>query len=234
MIIKRAKTFGFLMTGLAAVLMVGGVLFVWLGSDGGTAVSADPRALYGGTSETDVALMFNVYSGEEYIPGMLETLADYDVKATFFIGGCWAAKNESVLRLIAESGHEIGSHGYLHRDHSQMDVEANLEEMKVAHKMIKGICGSDVTLFAPPSGAYSAATLDAAESMGYKTILWSKDTIDWRDHDTALITSRATENAEGGDFILMHPTENTAEALPAIIDGIRAAGLNPGTVSDAL
>ena len=76
------------MTGLAAVLMVGGVLFVWLGSDGGTAVSADPRALYGGTSETDVALMFNVYSGEEYIPGMLETLADYEVKATFFIGGC--------------------------------------------------------------------------------------------------------------------------------------------------
>ena len=62
MIIKRAKAFGFLMTGLAAVLMVGGVLFVWLGSDGGTAVSADPRALYGGTSETDVALMFNVYS----------------------------------------------------------------------------------------------------------------------------------------------------------------------------
>lgn len=232
--IKGAKAFSFIMTGLAAILMVGGVLFVWLADSGDTIVSTDSRAIYGGSSETNVALMFNVYQGSENIPSILQTLAENDAKATFFIGGCWAEKNEELLKQIAAAGHEIGSHGYLHRDHAQMNYSSNYEEMSVAHKLIESISGTDVTLFAPPSGAYCTATLDASEAMGYKTILWSKDTIDWRDHDTALIVKRATANIAGGDFVLMHPTANTAEALPQIVKTIKEKGLTLSTVSDTL
>lgn len=106
--------------------------------------------------------------------------------------------------------------------------------MRVTHKLIKSITGVDIKLFAPPSGAYSSVTLDASEDMGYKTIMWSKDTIDWRDHDTELICKRATDNIKGGDLILMHPTENTAEALPEIIGKIKAEGLEMLGVSDVL
>lgn len=232
--IKSAKAFSFIMTGLAAILMVGGVLFVWLADSGDTLVSTDSRAIYGGSSETCVALMFNVYQGSENIPSILETLAEEEAKATFFIGGVWAEKNEGLLKQIREAGHEVGSHGYLHRDHSKMNKAANYEEMSVAHNLIKGIIGEEITLFAPPSGAYNTATLDASEDMGYKTILWSKDTIDWRDHDTALITERATKNIAAGDFILMHPTENTAEALPSIVKTIKEKGLTLSTVSETL
>ena len=47
--------------------------------------------------------------------------------------------------------------------------------------------------------------------------MWSKDTIDWRDNDTSLIYERATKKLSNGDLILMHPTANTLQALPQIL-----------------
>lgn len=235
MIIKSVKTLGFIMTGLATIAVIGGIALVWLsGMSAGTPVSVDERALYSGTSEDNVALMFNVYSGEEHLPSILQTLEDHGAKATFFIGGVWAEKHADALSDIVDAGQETGSHGYLHRDHSAMDYEANLEEMRVAHKLITGMTGQEITLFAPPSGAYNTATLDAAETMGYRTVLWSKDTIDWRDHDSALIAQRATDGLTGGDLILMHPTAETALALDEVLDAIENAGLNAATVSETL
>ena len=86
-------------------------------------------------------------------------------------------------------------------------------------------------LFAPPSGAYSENTVNAAVALGYKVVMWSKDTIDWRDHDEDTIYRRATENAAGGDLVLMHPTEETARALSAVLRCYREAGLEQVPVS---
>ena len=91
-----------------------------------------------------------------------------------------------------------------------------------------------MNLFAPPSGAYNSTTLNVAESLGYKTIMWTKDTIDWRDQDGGLIFQRATKNACGGDFILMHPTQATLNSLKEIIDFYKNKGFNLTTVSETL
>lgn len=231
--IKRSRFIAYTLTGIVCFIVCGGVFAVWAASPEAASVFTDPRAIYSGTSETSVALMFNVYSGEEYIPDIMDTLAEHGASATFFIGGCWAEKNESLTAEIA-GRFEIGSHGYLHRDHSAMDIEGNLEEMRTAHRLIADISGVNVGLFAPPSGAYSEATLDAAEEMGYITVLWSKDTIDWRDQDPAVIEDRATENLKCGDMILMHPTAATAKALPTILERIGQAGLGASCVSEVL
>ena len=91
-----------------------------------------------------------------------------------------------------------------------------------------------MNLFAPPSGAYDKLTVSCADSLGYKTIMWTRDTIDWRDHDENLIYQRAIKNVKGGDLILMHPTEATAKALPRIIKTIKEKGLNLTTVSQTI
>ena len=91
-----------------------------------------------------------------------------------------------------------------------------------------------MNLFAPPSGSYNSSTVKIAEKLGYQTIMWSLDTIDWRDKDTELIYTRATKKIKGGDFVLMHPTANTLQALGRIIDTITAKGLTVSTVSDVL
>ena len=91
-----------------------------------------------------------------------------------------------------------------------------------------------MNLFAPPSGSFSQNTLDVASELGYKTIMWSKDTIDWRDKDSNLVYTRATKSIKGGDLVLMHPTKHTLEALPQIIDYYNSINMKVVTVSENL
>lgn len=186
----------------------------------------------GDTTKNDVTLMINVYWGTEYLDDMLEILDNYNVKTTFFIGGTWAVLNEDYLTKIYESGHELANHGYHHKDHDKLDEAGNLNEISTTHKIVKELTGVEMDLFAPPSGAYDSLTVTCAEQLGYHTIMWTRDTIDWRDHDSNLIYSRAVKNAKGGDLILMHPTGATVEALPKIIEFFQANNFNLTTVSE--
>ncbi len=186
----------------------------------------------GDTSSNKVTLMINVYWGTEYLDDMLATLAEKDVKTTFFIGGTWAVLNEDYLNKIYQAGHEIANHGYHHKGHDKLDEQGNLNEISTTHKIIKELLGVDMTLFAPPSGAYDKLTVSCAESLGYHTIMWTRDTIDWRDHDAEVIYQRAIKKAKGGDLILMHPTEATAQALPRIVDYFQSNNFTLTTVSD--
>ena len=65
-----------------------------------------------------------------------------------------------------------------------------------------------------------------------KTILWSRDTIDWRDKDKKLIYKRATKDIQGGEFVLMHPMTATVEALGDILKYYQTQGLTTATVSE--
>ncbi len=187
-----------------------------------------------GTTKGTVALTINVYIGTEYVQAIDEILHDFGLPATFFIGGCWAVKHADVLQKLVQNGHCIGSHGYSHLQHDAMDYARNLQEMQKAHRALQQAAGVDVTLFAPPSGAYNQATLKAAQQMNYQVILWSKDTIDWRDQEVDVIVDRACRNKQSGDIILMHPTAATVQALPRIIDSYLSAGYRFVTVDKML
>ena len=89
-------------------------------------------------------------------------------------------------------------------------------------------------LFAPPSGSMSNAMFDACKELGYTVIMWTRDTIDWRDHNPDLIFERATKNLKAGDIILMHPTDATVTALPKILEYIKSQNLVADTVSNVI
>jgi peptidoglycan/xylan/chitin deacetylase (PgdA/CDA1 family) len=178
-----------------------------------------------GVTEGAVALTFNVYMGEKDVSSIVRILSDYGVTATFFLGGIWVKKHPETAQFLVQNGLCIGSHGYSHLDHSALDYAANIAELNRAQAVIREVTGISVDLFAPPSGAYGTDALKAAEDLGYRVIMWSKDTIDWRDQDAALILSRATADVHSGDIILMHPTAATVEALPAVIESYLAKGL---------
>lgn len=188
---------------------------------------------HGNEDENKVSLMFNVYWGTDTIYDILSVLDKYSVKCTFFIGGCWADDNTACLKDIALRGHELANHGYFHKEHDKLSYEKNYEEISLCHKLIYSVAGINMTLFAPPSGSYNKDTISAAESLGYKIIMWSADTIDWRDKDSSLIYSRAIK-AKGGDFVLMHPMEETAAALEDILKYYEKNSLKVVTVSENL
>lgn len=195
---------------------------------------SNPKALYFGNKNSNkVSFMVNVYWGNEYIEGMLEVFKEYDVKTTFFVGGSWAVKNPELLTKIYNDGHEIGNHGYFHKDQDKLSYDGNYEEIKVTHDTIKELIGVEMNLFAPPSGAFNDSTIQASSDLGYQMIMWSKDTIDWRDKDADLIYARATD-VGGGSLVLAHPTEKTLEALPEILEYYKSNNFIVCTVSENL
>ncbi len=216
------------------ILSIGALCFAPI--DKSIETEGEKAELYRSASKNSncVSLMFNVYWGTEEVYEILQTLKQHEAKATFFIGGCWADDNVECLRAIYADGHEIGNHGYFHKDHDALSLEQNIKEISECNRFIELAIGTKPTLFAPPSGAYGQNTLEACKQLQMKTILWSKDTIDWRDKNAALIYQRATKNVSGGDFILMHPMQATADALKDILNNYKEKALNVVTVSEHL
>ena len=211
---------------IASISIVG-----FVGGEAAEVTSDGENLYYKSEAGKGVSLMFNVYQNTRNVEAIMDILDEYSAKATFFLGGCWADDNIDCVRQIAERGHEVACHGYFHKDHSKMTYEQNLAEIRPSVKLVNAILGKEITLFAPPSGAFNDSTVTAAASLGLKTIMWSRDTIDWRDGDVALITSRATKNLQTGEFVLMHPMDVTVKALPQILGYIRENGLTAVTVS---
>ena len=197
--------------------------------------SFNDEVIYKGNENSGgVALTFNVYQNTDCVEKILSVLDKKSAKATFFLGGCWADDNVSVVNKIVQSGHEVGSHGYYHKDHAKLSYEENLTELKNTETLLYSIAGVKVRLFAPPSGSYQKDTLKACKTLGYRVIMWSNDTIDWRDQDKNLIIKRALKNPSQGNIVLMHPTPTTADALEFIIDGYRALSIEPKTLSEVI
>ena len=77
----------------------------------------EDKVIRSGNSNDGVSLMFNVYSDTKSVERILEILFAHNAKATFFIGGSWADDNIDCLKKIVEGGHELGNHGYFHKNH---------------------------------------------------------------------------------------------------------------------
>ncbi|MBR2322568.1 MAG: polysaccharide deacetylase family protein [Clostridia bacterium] len=222
-------------TNLLLVFIVFSVLAVGIYSERSVTISSSSGngVIYRGTqSSNGVALMFNVYENTSVVQDIISVLKSHGVTATFFVGGCWADDNDKTLKDIVNSGFEIGNHGYFHKDHKKLSYEKNREEILNCHSVVLRSTGYNMKLFAPPSGAYSKTTVEVATELNYKTIMWSKDTIDWRDSDIQTILKRATKGVSSGDLILMHPKPHTLEALPLIIQKIKEQNLKFLTVSE--
>ena len=203
--------------------------------------TAEPTsAIYVGDENSgSVALMFNVYENAETALKIAELLVEHGFRATFFVGGKWVERSGTTLIRLYNMGMEIGNHGYLHRDHSTLNYDKNLDEITLAERLIDANLKDfpdykNSKLFAPPSGAVGKDMFTACENLNYKVIMWTRDTIDWRDQDKDLIFARATKDIKAGDLVLMHPTEATLSALPQILEYIKSVGLKADTVSNVL
>ena len=193
----------------------------------------NPDAYYQGNIDDKImAFACNVDWGNEYIPSMLEIFRNNNINITFFVTGKWAEKNHEMLITIFNNKHEIGNHGYSHKDYDKLSYNDNKNEILKAHNIIKEIVNIDLKHFAPPSGAYNDNTIKAAKELGYSLIMWSIDTIDWRKDSTKdIIIKRVTEKAHNSAIVLMHPTEETVKALPEIIDYLFQNGYKIGRAS---
>ncbi len=194
-----------------------------------------PAPIYRGHPDKNmVALLINVAWGAEYIPSMLNTLKENHVKATFFVDGSWAKANVDYVKMIKEQGHVIGNHAYNHPDMSRLSGQQINEQLTRTNEIIEAITGDIPKWFAPPSGSYSDQVVEIAAKQDLETILWTTDTIDWKNPSVSVMMNRVMSNVHPGATILMHPTASVAKGLDSLISGIQNKGYKIGTIDELL
>ncbi len=227
-----------LILGLTAlIILVGfGILQFTSSNDVEETVFSQQGKIYyeGPKDKAQMALTINVAWGEEYLPAILDTLDKYDVKATFFFIGRWVEKFPDKVKEIQEKGHELGNHGYRHFHPKKLSKEQLIELIKENEKAIKDITGYQTNLFAPPYGEVDERIAQVAGEIGYKTIMWTADTIDWQRPKAEVIIERVLAKDTNGGIVLMHPTKPTAIALAEIIEKLQDKGYELITVSQLL
>ncbi len=194
-----------------------------------------PNPIYrGNVQKKMVAFMINVAWGNEHLESILKTLADHNIRATFFLDGSWVAKNSTLAKQIVNDGHEIGSHAYSHPMMSRLTKDRIIEEMEKTNRTIKEALAIDVSLFAPPSGDYDERVVKLAWERKMLTILWTLDTVDWRNPPAKEMANKIIKNVNSGNLILMHPTPATAQALNDMIIGVQNKGYAIDVVSEVI
>ncbi|NLY89211.1 MAG: polysaccharide deacetylase family protein [Firmicutes bacterium] len=179
----------------------------------------------GDTGEKKASITINVAWGEEEIPAMLSIFREHGIKATFFFVGDWVRKFPDLVREISREGHEIANHGLYHGHPNKMS-RAELQKLILENaRLLDEVTGEPpAKLFAPPYGEFNSEVLAVAGNLGYRTILWTIDTVDWKRPAPEVIIQRVTEKIEPGAIILMHPTAPTVAALSPIIKNLKEQG----------
>ena len=120
--------------------------------------------------------------GERCLSELLSVLRDENVKATFFITGKWAEKNQKWDQKIAGDGHELGSHGY---SDAEVMTDLNNDEIEksllATNEILYEASGKEPKYFTPHKGEYNQLVLEIVARNSMRTVLWSLDTVDWRD-----------------------------------------------------
>ncbi|MBU5466730.1 polysaccharide deacetylase family protein [Virgibacillus sp. MSJ-26] len=196
-------------------------------------LSAAP--IYRGHPKKEMAaFLINVSWGTEYIPDILTVLKEKNIKATFFIEGKWAKENAEHVQMIYEEGHVIGNHAYSHPDMARLSNQDILDEINQTNDVIEAIIEEEPTWFAPPSGSFSDHVVDIADNLNMETILWTVDTIDWKNPSTSVMINRVMDKIHPGATILMHPTASIANGLGPLIEEIESEGYELGTIENLL
>ncbi|WP_054956122.1 polysaccharide deacetylase family protein [Paenibacillus dakarensis] len=188
----------------------------------------------GNPNKPMVSFMINVAWGNEFIEPMLKVLDEEKIKTTFFLDGSWLKKNPELAAEILKRGHEVENHAYSHPNMSQLSRARAELEISKTQDLLKESLGITNKWFAPPSGDFNQQTVSIAHARGLKTVLWTLDTVDWRNPAPEAVVQKISKKVEPGFLILMHPTASSSQALRGMIQGVRAKGLHIGTVSETL
>ena len=160
-----------------------------------------------------------------YTRTILEHLENANVRATFFCVQFWAETYPDLVKEIADAGHEVGTHSATHSYMSRLSEQEIRAELESSCAAIEKAAGKEVDLFRPPYGDYDDLLIDTCLDMGILPVQWDVDSLDWKELSAQEIVSRIAERTGSGSIILCHNNGlHTAEALPAVIDSLRAKG----------
>lgn len=189
-------------------------------------------------TEKVVSLTFDInWVEKDNIQVILDVLNKYNVKGTFFIMGGWvnySEENVNKLKAIKEGGHEIGNHSYKHPSFTKIGVDKMKEEIEKTNDIIEKYTGERPKLFRFPSGDYNKDTFLKVRNLGYMTIQWDVDSVDWKELSAETEYNRVMKNVKPGSIILFHNAKYTPNNLDRIIKELKDKGYEFKTVGEMI
>lgn len=204
---------------------------------GGLPMSADEKNEKNEkNSKKQIALTFDDGPSERYTSDILDLLAKYKVRATFFLVGSNVCISPELVKRQAAEGHELGNHTFTHPHMKDQSIGSLESELKMTSDVIFAACGKRPILFRPPEGVVSDAVSAASDELGYRRALWTIDTMDWAHRSKKEIVDSVLGSAKDGSIVLMHDyivgESHTREALEVIIPTLIEKGFTFVTVSE--
>ncbi len=186
------------------------------------------------TTKRVVALTFDAGANADAAQSILATLRNEGVPATFFLTGAWARAHPGLATAIA-ARYPIGNHTFDHPDLTLLHEAAAKDQIRRGAAAIEAVAGRPPeALFRFPFGASNAPLIGIANGLGYACFRWTVDTLGWKGRSggsAADVVDRVMRSLRPGAIVLMHVGSNPddhsmldAEALPALIDALRAHG----------
>jgi peptidoglycan/xylan/chitin deacetylase (PgdA/CDA1 family) len=194
-------------------------------------IAAGPR------HSQQIALTFHVAGDPKVVDAILREARQSSATLTMLVVGQWLAQNPRYAMRIRAGGHDLGNHTWSHPVLADDDVQqTRLEVVRCRHLLIR-LTGDGGQWFRPSGTPHATPVmLRVAGEAGYPTSLsYDVDPLDYTDPGPDAVVSRVLDQAKGGSIVSLHTLyPGTAEALPRIISGLRARGLDPVAASQLL
>lgn len=167
-----------------------------------------------------VALTFDDGPNPTSTGRVLDTLQLHNARATFFVLGSLAEKYPDVLVRMNEIGCQIGNHTYDHPELIRISNYKIANQITRTSEIISNATGVKPTLTRPPYGSYNKTVSSCAQT---PIILWSIDTLDWKNRNATVVTDSVMSKVKDGDIILLHDIHDTTatateDIVPALIE----------------
>jgi len=158
-------------------------------------------------------------------PLLLELLAQFDIKATFFVVGQTAERHPLVAKAIAVAGHTLANHSMTHPWFNRLSMRQQIREIEAADKELERCDGNLRHPFRPPHGKWTVFTLVACLLRSQKLVLWSHDSLDYRLSADNVIAHLRSRTIRSGDILLFHDDGPVArETLRQLVPEWKMAG----------
>ena len=171
------------------------------------------------TDQKKIWITFDDGPDKKVTPYLINVLAEFNIKATFFIIGNQAKKNPELVKLIINSGHKIGNHSFSHLNGFSTDNNKYLEDVEQAKKYI------DSDIFRPPYGKITPFQIKNLKK-DFKIIMWDIMSWDFKENISSnKIYKNVINNIENGSIILFHNNlksyNNLKKSLKIILEKLK-------------
>lgn len=162
---------------------------------------------------------------------LLDGLKKYNASATFYVvGNRLNSKTAPLITRMINEGHQVGSHGYSHKQLTKLNLNGIKSEISTADNNILSIYGRLPSTVRPPYGSYNK---NVADYINRPIVLWSLDTLDWKYRNTETIVNKVLNTVKDGDIILFHDVYDTSvESALIIVEKLSQAGYSFVTVEE--